>query len=212
MHQPRDEAENRTAGHGQSKLLADVIRVGLLAVPVAGAKRLRQLRTEPGIPAFVDAVQYARQLVRVGGGAEQTVERAAEFLRRDLPGIGRADGGEVRSVDEAALEKRQFVVKFDAIDMEGTLRRADPPQRLLGEYPLIGEIMDGQNGWDPRTLPGEVGRRECGLPVVGVNQIRCPILVQGACGKFGCSGGKSAETNVVVGPVAAKFITVGGAP
>src|ERR1700737_5547104 len=52
MNQARDKAEDRTAGHGQSKLLADVICVGLLAVRVAGAKRLRQLRAESRIPAY----------------------------------------------------------------------------------------------------------------------------------------------------------------
>src|SRR5260370_31929534 len=111
----RTRAEIRPEGYRQAKLLADVIRVGLLAVPVAGAKRLRQLCAEPGIPAFVDAVQYPRQLVGVRADAEQTFEPAAEFLRRDLPGIGRTDGGQVRGIDEAAFEKRQFVVQLDAI-------------------------------------------------------------------------------------------------
>jgi hypothetical protein len=68
--------------------------------------------------------------------------------------------------------------------------------------------MDGQDRGDLDTLPGEVGRHQCGLPVVGVNQIGCPILVQRACGQFGRGGGKPAEADVVIRPVAAGFVAV----
>ena len=44
MDETGDEAENRTAKYGQSELLADVVRIRLLAFPIAGAERLRQLR------------------------------------------------------------------------------------------------------------------------------------------------------------------------
>ena len=50
-------------------MLADIVGVGLLAFPVAGAEWLRQLRADPRIPAFVDAVQYSRQLRFVGAAA-----------------------------------------------------------------------------------------------------------------------------------------------
>ena len=85
MHQAGDQAENRTARQRQAELLADIIRVGVLAFPVARAKRLRQLGADPRIPAFVDAVQYPRQLRGVGAAAQQAFEPAAEFRRGDLP-------------------------------------------------------------------------------------------------------------------------------
>ena len=59
------------------------------------------------------------------------------------------------------------------------------------------------------ALPGQIGRRQRGLPVVGVNQVRCPILVQRAHGKFGGGGCKPAEPDVVVRPVAAGFVAIG---
>src|SRR5712671_3056606 len=102
--------------------MADIVRVGLLAFPIAGAKRLRQLGADPRIPAFVDAVQDARQLRRVRATTKQALESAAEFRRRDLPGVGLAHGGQMRSVDDAAFEKRKLVVEFEAVDMEGVFR------------------------------------------------------------------------------------------
>src|SRR6476620_2219232 len=143
MNETGNEAENGTARQRQAELLADVIRVRLLALPVTRGKRLRQLRADPRIPAFVDAVQDARQLRGIGAAAKQALQPAAEFRRGDLPGLGLADGGEVGRVDQAALEEGQFVVELEAIDMEGVLRRADPAQRLLRKQPLIGEVVDG---------------------------------------------------------------------
>ena len=133
VHEAGDQTEDRAARYRKTKLLADVIRIGALAVPVAGAEGLCELRAKPRIPAFVDAVQYSRQLRRVGADPEQALEAAAEFVRRDLPRIGAADGGQMRGVDDAALEKGQLVVELDAVDVKRALRRADPAQRLLGE-------------------------------------------------------------------------------
>src|ERR1700730_15866449 len=106
MHETGDQTEYRAARQRQTELLADVIRVGLLALPVAGAKRLRQLGADPGIPGFVDAVQYARQLFGIGAAAEQAFEPAAELRGGDLLGIGLADGGQMGRIDEAAFEER----------------------------------------------------------------------------------------------------------
>jgi hypothetical protein len=129
MHQTSDKTEDRTARQRQPKLLADVVGVGLLALPIAGAERLRQLRAEARIPAFIDPVQDAGELRSVGAAAQQAFEPAAEFGRRDLPGIGRADGGEVRGVDDAAFEEGELVVELEPVDVEGAsgapIRRSD---------------------------------------------------------------------------------------
>jgi len=106
MNETCHQTENRTAGQRQAELLADVIGVRALALPVSRAKRLCKLGADPRIPAFVDAVQYSRQLFGVGAAAKQTLESAAEFGRGDLPGIGLADGGQMGSVDDAAFEER----------------------------------------------------------------------------------------------------------
>src|SRR3984885_14672574 len=98
------EAEDRAARQRQTELLADIVRIGALAFPVSRAKRLRQLGADARIPALVDAVQYPGQLLGIGAAAKQTLEPAAELGRRDLPGIGLADGGQMGGVDETALE------------------------------------------------------------------------------------------------------------
>ena len=59
--------------------MADVVRVRPLAFPIPRAERLRQLGADPRIPAFVDPVQYARQLRGVRATAKQALESAAEF-------------------------------------------------------------------------------------------------------------------------------------
>ena len=93
VNQAGDQAENRPARQRQAKLLADVIGVCLLALPIAGAKRLRQLRAGARIPAFVDAVENASQLRGVRTEPEQAFKPAAEFAGRDLLRVSRADGG-----------------------------------------------------------------------------------------------------------------------
>src|SRR6202795_1120994 len=153
MNETGNKAENRTAGQRQTELLADVVRVRTLAFPIPGAKRLCQLGAHPWIPAFVDAVQYPRQLCGIGAASEQTLKPAAEFCCGDFPGVGLADGGQMGSVDDAAFEEGQFVVELKAVDVEGVLRGADPPQRLLREQALIGQIVDGEEGRDPAVVP-----------------------------------------------------------
>src|SRR5882724_819225 len=209
MNETGNEAENRAARQRQTELLADVIRVRTLAFPVPGAKWLGQLGANPGIPAFVDAVQYARQLRGIGTTAKQTLKPAAEFRGGDLLGVGLADGCEMGSVNDSAFEEGQFVVELEAIDMERVLGGTDPSQRLLWEQALVGQIVDGENGGDLGGVPGEVSRHKRSLPVIDVNQIRCPILVQSACRKLGRGRGESPEAHIIVRPVPARRIAVG---
>jgi hypothetical protein len=54
VHEPGDQTKDRAAGDRQPELPADIVGVGLLALPVAGAERLRQVGAEAGIPALVD--------------------------------------------------------------------------------------------------------------------------------------------------------------
>src|SRR4051794_28954415 len=105
MNEAGDKSENRSARYRKAKLLADIIGVRPFAFPIARAKRLRQMRASAGIPAFVDAVQYARQLLGVRAALQQTLEPATELTRRDLLRIGRADSRQMRGVDDATLEE-----------------------------------------------------------------------------------------------------------
>jgi len=79
MNETGHQAEDRAARHRQTELMAHVVRVCPLAFPIARAERLRQLGADPRIPAFVDAVQYARQLRGVRATTKQALKSAAEF-------------------------------------------------------------------------------------------------------------------------------------
>src|SRR5260370_37668381 len=105
MNETGNQAENRTAGQRQTELLADVVRVRTLAFPIPGAKRLRQLGAHPRIPAFVDPVQYPRQLCRMGAASEQTLTPVPAFCRGDFAGVGVADVGQMGTVVDAAFEQ-----------------------------------------------------------------------------------------------------------
>ena len=59
------------------------------------------------------------------------------------------------------------------------------------------------------AFQAQIGRHQRRLPVVGVDQVRCPILVQCACGELGRGGSKPAEAHVVVRPVPAGAVAVG---
>src|ERR1700682_1229170 len=106
MNETGNQAENRAARYCEGELMAHEIGICALAFPVARAERLRQLGANPRIPAFVDAVQYARKLLGIGAAAKQALKPAAEFGRGDLLGVGPADGSQMRSVDDAAFEER----------------------------------------------------------------------------------------------------------
>src|SRR5258708_37967510 len=103
MSETGNQAENRTAGCREAELMAGVIRVRPFAFPVPRAERLRQLGADPRIPAFVDAVQYARKLLGIGTAAKQALKPAAEFGRGDLLGVSLADGSQMGSVDDSAV-------------------------------------------------------------------------------------------------------------
>src|SRR4051794_12313485 len=209
VHQSGDDAEHRAARYRKPELLAHIVCIGLLADPVAGAELLGKLGAGTRVPAFVDAVENAGELGRVGADSKQAFETAAEFIRGDLPRIGAADCREMRGVDQPGLEEGELVVELDAVDVEGALRYADPPQRVLREEALIGEVVNGQDRRQLGAAPGEVGRHERSLPVIGMDQVCCPILVQRAHRELSGGRGKARKTDVVVGPVASGLVAIG---
>ena len=114
----------------------------------------------------------------------------------------------MRGVDDAALEERQLVVEFEAVDVERLFRGADPPQRFLRKQALVGHVMDRQDGRDVDRIPREIGGDQRRLPIVGVDQIRSPVLVQKASRQLGRRRCKTPEANVVIGPVAPRSVAV----
>ena len=208
MDQTCNDAEQWPTRHRQPETLTNVIGIGAARFPFTGSEGAGQIGTDARIPGLIDAIEDAGQFARVGALAQQPFETAAEFRRRDLAGIGFADGCQMRRIDDAAFEKRQLVVKFETFDVEGFHRRADAAQRLFRKQALIGEVVDRQDGRQPDLVPGKIGRHQRRRPVIGVNEISGPVLVECAGGQSRCRRRKAPEANVIVRPVAAIGVAV----
>ncbi len=146
-----------------------------------------------------------------GAQLEEPLEPAAELGRRDLTRIGRADRRDVRGVEEPGLEERNASPEFDAFHLERVVRRTDAREGVAIEEALVREIVNRDHGWHMRVAPGEIGRRECRLPVVHMQHIGRPQRVRTAVREVGGGECQSREANVVVDEVGPCFRAVGRA-
>ncbi len=177
VHQPRDDAEDRTARQRQPELPADIIGIGALADPVAGAKGLRELRISSRVPALIDAVQDPGQLMGVRPDPQQAFHSAAEFGRGDLPRIGGADGGQMRRVDDAALQEGQLIVEFQR-------RRCGrrPPARRSVAASRAGTGPDRRGcGWSGWRAPWRRSRPDRPAPGRPASRWRGPRRLPNFC-------------------------------
>src|SRR4051795_8017512 len=117
MHQAGDQTKQRSARDREPECVAHVSRVCALAFPIAAFIRAGKIRACARVPALVDAVEDAGELMILRAHTQQTIEPAAELWGRDLTCIVLAHGGEMARINEACLEKRNFVVDLDAIDV-----------------------------------------------------------------------------------------------
>jgi hypothetical protein len=112
-------------------------------------------------------------------------------------------------VDETALEERHLVIELDTVDGECCIRRPDPLQRVARKKALMGQVVNGQDSWDPQLVPGKICRRHRGRPVVGMQDVGAPIRIDLA-GRQKCPRRRQpGEAEVVVAPVAAGLINIG---
>ncbi|MNG82644.1 hypothetical protein D3C79_413530 [compost metagenome] len=76
-------------------------------------------------------------------------------------------------------------------------------------HALVGQVVDGEQGWRTQPAPVHVGRCQAGGPVVGVHHFGLPVDPAFAGGDFGGGQAQAGEADVVVGPVAAVVGTIG---
>ena len=81
------------------------------------------------------------------------------------------------SVDQPCLDERQAIVEFDAIDVEAGLRDTKRGERTPVKDALIREIVDREDRWNVRVVPFQIARNQRALPIVGMDQVGLPALV-----------------------------------
>lgn len=211
MNETRDEGEQGATGDRQPELVPDIVGVQGAFGPVAGPERLQQRRAGSRVPALVDAVQGAGQLVAVRPLPQEPFQTAAEFGGRDLPRIGLADRRQVRGRDQAGLDEGQAIVEFDAVDVEAGLGNPEQSERAAVEYALIGQIMDREDGRNVSVVPFQIAGDQRALPIVCVNQIGRPILVDQPPGELSGGVGEGREPHIVVAPIRPAAVSIGRA-
>ena len=121
----------------------------------------------------VDPVDNPHQIA--GPVAQQRIEPAALFAPSDLLGIGPADRGDAVGIGQPALQKTEPAVEFQPVVAERLGRQTQSFGRRVWEQALIGEIVDGDDGAWPRPAgKGQIGGRQAGLPIMGMNDIGPP--------------------------------------
>src|SRR5262249_16039504 len=156
------------------ELLAQMLRVRLLAASVRGVERMRHVRIGAGIPALIDPVQDAGEAALILAGTQQAIEPAAQFRPADAPPLGGPPPGDLRGVVNAGFQERDVPVELDALHAERRARDGEAIEALAPEDALIGEIVDGEDARRRDALPGEVTGGERAWPIVEVQHIRAP--------------------------------------
>ncbi len=157
--------------------------------------------------AVVDAIEDAAE--PIGARGQQTLQAAAVLGGLDFPCIGGADGADPVGVHQAALDEGQLVVEFQAVQGPPVRRQFQLHQGLGREQPLVGQVVDGEEGGRAPCLAAQQGRHQSRLPVVAVHQFRRPAEadpVQGQGTDGACEQGKAPG---IVGPVAPFRCAVG---
>ncbi|MGX1136325.1 hypothetical protein AB7M11_000561 [Bradyrhizobium ottawaense] len=103
---------------------------------------------------------------------QQATESHAAFVALDLLCVGRRHRRDAIGELQARLQKADAAEIFDLIDVERVPGQADRTDQLGSELALIGHVMDGHHGAGSRAIViVQIGRREPGLPVMGVHDI-----------------------------------------
>ena len=140
---------------------------------------------------------------------QEPIQATAGFPRSDLARVGRADGIDPVGKDDPALDEGQLLVKFQAVEGPEDLRQPQPLEGGAVEQPLIGQIVDGEDGGGAIRLTVEQGGHQARLPVIAVNELRAPVQHLTAHADAGYDLAKEHEAIGVVTPVLAAGVGVG---
>jgi hypothetical protein len=201
IREARDHAEERPVrARGEAH---PGLERGLVAHPHVDAERavgLRQRGVGGRIPdRVVDAVDDA--LDDGCAGAQQPIERHAEFRRHDLACVGRRDGGDAVGQQEAGFQIADAAEIFDPIDRQGTRGQTQLGEDRGRKVPLERDVVDRDRCPGTRAIRiMQIGGSERRLPVMGVNDLR-PEGVDRAEPDVGADASQRREPARIVGPV-----------
>ena len=141
--------------------------------------------------------------------AQQAVQAAAEFGCLDLVRIARADGGDAIGERQAALDQRKLAVELQRVRRPPVRRQAQRVGVRARHQPLVGEVVDGEDGLGARCFQAEQGRQQAGLPIVRVHHVGVPVWCKMSQCECRCSAAKQRKPGRVVRPVLAIDVLVG---
>jgi hypothetical protein len=109
------------------------------------------------------------------------------------------------------LIKDKPIVEFHAVNVEARLGNPQRRDRTAVEDTLIGEIVDREHSWNVRVVPFQIAGDQGTLPVIGMDEIGGPILVdQSSRDLRGCIR-EGREPDIVVAPIGSSTIGIGRA-
>src|ERR1700761_3158662 len=73
---------------------------------------------------------------------------------------------------------------------------------------LISQIVNSEDGRQPRLQPFQIARDEGTLPIIGMNQVSRPIFVDASKSDACRAVGECRKANIVVAPVDAALIPI----
>ena len=101
-------------------------------------------------------------------------------------------------VVKTGLQKRDLAVKLEAMHVVKRPRQFDIIHMPGVKHPLVRQVMHGKDRFSRAAARRQVGRRQAGVPVVGMDHIRTPEWIQSA-GHFASHPAQQRKAQNVVG-------------
>jgi len=162
-----------------------------------------------GIPFFIiHAIEDSSDVL--GAGLEQPFHAKAMFVGLDFFGVGGADGCDFIGVVNTGFHEGNVVMKFKTFGGEKFFGEFQVVKFFRGEGSLVGEVMDGKDCCGFLFVWGgfDICRDKAGVPVVGMDDVRCPFGDGFFFGKFSCDPSQKGKAEVVVPPVCSTCICI----
>ena len=120
----------------------------------------------------------------------------------DLGGIGTADGGDLVGEQHARLKQAKIAEEFERPETGGHPVWEVQPMEVVGLEPArIVDVVDGQHGLDGRPGVGEISVGQRRMPVVHMQDIGPPSVVDLAAGELCGHPAEHREAQQVVAPI-----------
>ncbi|SWZ01857.1 Uncharacterised protein [Klebsiella pneumoniae] len=130
--------------------------------------------------------------------AQQPLHAVGVLRLGDLARVGRAHRRNMVGVVEAGLEKRDLPVKLEAMHVIERPRQLNVIHMPGVKHPLVRQVVHGKHRFSRASARRQVGRRQAGVPVMGMHHIRAPERIQSA-GHFTSHPAQQRKAQDVVG-------------